>query len=190
MVPSEVSEGIAASIDKGTAKPENIVTPIDKGATPFGPNVIDFEKESGWKSPLQHLWHVANRNTSETNTPETTAWPVVSATCLYSLEEKMGKWRMGSEHSGHLSNASPLWGKIESLISGTRTSSCSSVIYLSVLYPSAAAPIPSFPAILHPLHPNLTIPGTLLYGSAKKNTGRWFLKMGYVLPLWSRCLNP
>lgn len=70
---SESSESPIASTDKETAKPENIVISVDKRAAPFGPNVIDFEKESGGKSPHQYLWHVANRNTSETNTHETTA---------------------------------------------------------------------------------------------------------------------
>ena len=39
--------GAAASIDKETAKPENIVISVDKGGSLFGPNLIDFEMESG-----------------------------------------------------------------------------------------------------------------------------------------------
>ena len=44
---SEGSVGAAASIDKETAKPENIVISVDKGGSLFGPNLIDFEMESG-----------------------------------------------------------------------------------------------------------------------------------------------
>lgn len=57
MAPLESSEIIIASIDEKPAEPADIAVPTGKGVTPLTPNLIDFEKESGGKSPLLYLWH-------------------------------------------------------------------------------------------------------------------------------------